>query len=108
MPLVIEKNVPMYQTRGRPPSDEHIALLNMQIDDSFVSLKRRETLYQIARDMGVKVSILPEGENGNEGWRVWKRSGKMPVAKRIRIKKPMPQGHAHAKRLAKRRARGKS
>ncbi len=70
----------MIETRGRPPSEEHVSLLTMKIGESFVSGKSRESLYQIARTLGVKVKILSEG---NGEWRVWKRSlaGERPIAR---------------------------
>lgn len=82
MPLTIDNNVPITETRGRPPSDEHVALWTMRIGESFVSNKRRETLYQIARSMGVKVRIMSEGD---QGWRVWKKS--IPMSRDERIAK---------------------
>jgi hypothetical protein len=73
--LKIDDNVPLIETRGRPPSDEHLNLLNMPLDlefpHSFVSSKSRETCYQIARTLKVKVRILPES---NGKWRIWKLS----------------------------------
>jgi hypothetical protein len=79
MAVSIDKTiVPFKETRGRPLSDEHRALVNLQIGESFTSGKRRETLYQIARSIGVKVSIMKCAE----GWRVWKKSH--PVGPRAR------------------------
>jgi hypothetical protein len=66
-----ELNVPIIETRGRHPGEEHMALRHMRVGSSFVSRKRRETLYQIARVAGIKVQILQEGDGL---WRVWKRS----------------------------------
>lgn len=71
MALIIQTDIPMLETRGRSPSEEHVALLTMKIGQSFVSGKSRESLYQMARTLGVKVKILNEG---NGEWRVWKRS----------------------------------
>lgn len=82
MALTIDQHIPITETRGRPPSEEHVALWNMRIGDSFVSRKRRETLYQIARSMGVTVRIMSEGD---EGWRVWKKS--IPMTREERIAK---------------------
>lgn len=73
MAIKIEQGVYMSETRGRPPCDEHMTLLTMPVDSSFVSSKRRETLYQLARDMAIKVRIL-ETEKGSGVWRVWKLS----------------------------------
>lgn len=70
MPIQVQDNIPMVETRGRPPSEEHLTLLNMRVGSSFVSKKRRETLYQLARSIGVKVRVMREGK----AWRVWKRS----------------------------------
>jgi hypothetical protein len=75
--LKVELDVPVIETRGRPPSEEHMNLRNMPVGASFVSSKRRETLYQIARALGVKVRILQEGEGL---WRVWKKTD-LPKAK---------------------------
>lgn len=79
--LTIDKQiVPFRETRGRPHSEEHKALVKLQVGESFVSSKRRETLYQIARAIGVKVSIMKNTEG--EGWRVWKKSH--PTGPRVR------------------------
>lgn len=94
MPLIIEDNVPITETRGRPPSEEHVKLWTMRIGQSFVSNKRRETLYQIARSMGVKVRIMSEGD---EGWRVWKKSNPMPREERI-AKAKVARARARARR----------
>lgn len=77
MPIAIEKNIPITETRGRHPSDEHVNMLKMNVGDSFVSSKRREALYQLARHLGVKVTILPEDEACTR-WRVWKKSNAVP------------------------------
>lgn len=71
MALTIQTGVPMIETRGRPPSEEHVALLTMKLEDSFESTKSRESLYQIARTLGVKVKILSAGRGK---WTVWKKS----------------------------------
>jgi hypothetical protein len=71
MPLTVQTDIPMIETRGRPPSEEHVKLLTMKIGHSFVSSKSRDSLYQIARTLQVKVKILTEGDGL---WRVWKRS----------------------------------
>jgi hypothetical protein len=71
MPIKVETGVTMIETRGRPPSEEHMLLRTMLVGDSFLSTKRRETLYQIARAIGVKVKILAEADGV---WRVWKRN----------------------------------
>jgi hypothetical protein len=97
MPLIIEDNVPITETRGRPPSDEHVKLWTMRIGQSFVSKKRRETLYQIARSMGVKVRIMSEGD---QGWRVWKKSIPMPREERI-AKAKLARARARARRHVK-------
>lgn len=69
--LKVELGVAMIETRGRPPSDENMQMKNMPVGASFVSSKRRETLYQIARALGVRVRILAETK---KTWRVWKRA----------------------------------
>lgn len=69
--LVIDLDVPMTETRGRPPSEEHIKLLKMPVGGSFTSSKTRGALYQVARALGIKVRVLSEGAGK---WRVWKRS----------------------------------
>lgn len=71
MALTIQSGIPIVETRGRPPSEEHVALLTMAIGQSFDSSKSRESLYQIARTLGVKVRILSAGKGV---WTVWKRS----------------------------------
>lgn len=71
MAIEIQHNVPINETRGRPPSDEHMQLLSMQVGDSFISSKRREALYQLARSIGVKVRILAENDDETV-WRIWK------------------------------------
>ena len=90
MAIVIEHNVPITETRGRPPSEEHMQLLQMQIavrvdgqliGDSFVSSKRREALYQLARSMGIKVHILAENEDCTK-WRIWKTSKQIKPKRR--------------------------
>lgn len=63
----------MTETRGRPPTDERMALLTMRIGESFFSTKRRETLYELARSMATEVGILEDEEDGKKGWRVWKK-----------------------------------
>lgn len=84
MAIAIQHNIPITETRGRPPSDEHVNLLNMEVGDSFVSNKRREALYQLARHLGVKVTILVQEEDGL--CRVWKKSNAVPRPRR-RLKK---------------------
>jgi len=69
--IKLETGVDMIETRGRPPSEEHMLLKSMKVGESFLSTKRRETLYQIARAIGVKVRILQEADGV---WRVWKRA----------------------------------
>lgn len=74
MAVTIDKEiVPFEESRGRPHSEEHKTLVKLQIGESFTSSKRRETLYQIARSMGVKVSIMKDKEKPGH-WRVWKKS----------------------------------
>jgi hypothetical protein len=73
MALTIQTDISPTETRGRPPSEEHIALLKMPIGGSFASPKRREALYQLARSLGVRVKILEDAETKGY-WRVWKRS----------------------------------
>jgi hypothetical protein len=97
MALTIDDNVPITETRGRPPSEEHVKLWTMRIGQSFVSTKRRETLYQIARSMGVKVRIMSEGK---DGWRVWKKSIPMPREERI-AKAKLARARAKAHRRHK-------
>jgi hypothetical protein len=70
MALIVEKGVPIIETRGRPPSEEHVTLLTMPVGESFVSPKSRESLYQIARSLGIQVSVMSEGDGR---WRVWKK-----------------------------------
>ena len=65
----------MVETRGRPTSEEYLTLLCIKVGDSFVSGKSRDTLYQIARNLRIKVSIKSAGE---QGWRVWKMSDRAP------------------------------
>lgn len=84
MAIAIDHNIPITETRGRPPSDEHVNLMTMNVGDSFVSSKRREALYQLARHLGVKVTILVQEEDGL--CRVWKKSNAVPRKSR-RLKK---------------------
>lgn len=72
--IVIEEGVPRVELRGRPTSDEYLALLLMDVGKSFVSSKSRDTLYQIARNLGIEVEI---GAAGKKTWRVWKRSDRV-------------------------------
>jgi hypothetical protein len=72
----LETGVPQIETRGRPPSKEHVRLLTMKVGESFFSEKRREALYQLARSIGVKVRVMPATYEGIEGNRVWKKNGK--------------------------------
>lgn len=73
MALIIEHNIPITETRGRPPSEEHMALMTIPVGSSFVSPKRREALYQLARSLNVPVKILIEEEGEHAGQcRVWK------------------------------------
>lgn len=69
--VVIETDVPLVETRGRPASDEYVILLLIKVGESFVSKKSRDTLYQIARNLGIKVSIKSAARGR---WRVWKKS----------------------------------
>lgn len=73
MATEIEHDIPITETRGRHAGEDHLRLLQMKVGDSFVSGKRREALYQLARSIGIKVTILPDDENGTM-WRVWKKS----------------------------------
>lgn len=66
-----EEGVPAFETRGRPTSDEYLALLLMDVGKSFVSQKSRDTLYSIARNLGIEIRTRSAGE---KGWRVWKLS----------------------------------
>jgi hypothetical protein len=84
----IERGVPIVETRGRPTSDEYLKLLLMEVDDSFVSRKSRDTLYQIARNLQIKVSIKSAGR---EGWRVWKIGPReFKRRKTFLLEKPLP------------------
>lgn len=80
--LGIEKGVPIVETRGRPTSEEYLTLIVMQVGESFVSGKSRHTLYQIARNLEIPVSIKSAGE---QGWRVWKTGERhlTPKAERL-------------------------
>jgi len=93
----IESGVPMIETRGRHASEEHIKLLSMAIGQSFFSPKRRETLYQCARSIGVKVRILTSEWEGIKGYRVWKRSHPDPVLAERRRRKPREKREDSAK-----------
>jgi hypothetical protein len=74
MAITIQHGIAPSETRGRPPCDEVIALLKMQVGDSFVSPKRRGTLYQLARNTGVKIRIMKDANSPSRkpAWRVWK------------------------------------
>jgi hypothetical protein len=80
MPITIQHDIAPSETRGRPPCDEVIALLKMQVGDSFTSPKRRGTLYQLARNIGVKIRIMKDANSRVPRWRVWKMGvyGKKP------------------------------
>src|SRR5215469_5217838 len=70
----IESGIETIETRGRHASEEHNKLLTMRLEESFFSPKRRESLYELARSIGVKVRILEaEGPHGEQGYRVWKK-----------------------------------
>jgi hypothetical protein len=70
-PIIIENDVPFFESRGRPVSPEYAALVKLRDGQSFTSKKSRDSLYQIARNLGFRVSIMWAGDE--EGWRVWKR-----------------------------------
>jgi hypothetical protein len=71
-------DIPIIETRGRPTSPEYAKLVRMPVGASFTSKKSRDTLYQIARNLGIKVTVL--SARPGEGWRVWKRSDPIPDA----------------------------
>src|SRR5215472_3891984 len=70
-PIELEDGVPLIETRGRPPSVEHAAMKRMKVGQSFPSRKSRDTLYQIAKNVGIEVSVRSAGK---QGYRVWKLS----------------------------------
>lgn len=81
--ITIETGIPRLETRGRKVSDEYVALIEARVGQSFTSHKSRDTLYQIARNLGIKVNITSAGK---DGWRVfkarkrvlWKRKSLIP------------------------------
>jgi hypothetical protein len=91
--ITIERGVPIVETRGRPTSDEYLKLLVMEIGESFVSSKSRDTLYQIARNLHIPISIKSAGE---QGWRVWKigprNLQKFPKTLRQALRKALRSG----------------
>jgi hypothetical protein len=93
-----ELGVPIIETRGRPVSDEYAKLVKMPVNASFVSRKKRDALYQIARNLGITVTILAAGPLAKHGWRVWKRSE--PHQPTL-----IPTGHAMLSRRKKGRKR---
>jgi hypothetical protein len=96
MAIEIQDDIPMIETRGRPPSEEHMHLLTMAVGKSFVSSKRREALYQLARSIGIKVHILAENEERTV-WRVWKtRNQVKPPPRRRKPKKAQQNGEQEA------------
>lgn len=89
--LLIEK-VPYIETRGRPVSDEYVALLQTKVGKSFTSHKSRGSLYQIARNLGIEVSITSAGEHG---WRVFKTAERVILRRNRqpwRLKPLIPKG----------------
>jgi hypothetical protein len=86
--IVLEEGIPYVETRGRPTSDEYLALLVTKVGRSFVSQKTRHSLYQIARNLGIKVTITSAGD---KGWRVYKRGKRVLRDKRIVRKKGLVQ-----------------
>jgi hypothetical protein len=91
--LKIDNNIPLVETRGRPPSEEHLNILSMPFNPespaSFISSKSRETLYQVARTLKTKVRILAEGPGK---WRVWKLSEAGKYERRNKRKKVKNNG----------------
>jgi hypothetical protein len=73
--IPIDRDVPFIESRGRPVSPEYGALVKLRANssDSFTSKKSRDSLYQIARNLGFRVTIMYAGE---DGWRVWKRGNR--------------------------------
>jgi hypothetical protein len=94
--IVIEDDIPIIETRGRPVSPEYANLVKMKVGQSFTSKKTRDSLYQIARNLRIRVTILPAGPD--EGWRVWKK-GERITAPPAEALSPSP---TKRKRLKKR------
>jgi hypothetical protein len=86
--IVIEDNIPILQTRGRPPCDERVLLLTMKVGQSFVSPKKRDSLYWLGRDLRIEVTVLPSGDGR---WRVWKRSEQQRKEQPKRKRPPLNQ-----------------
>jgi hypothetical protein len=82
--LTVKLNVPIYETRGRPASDENIFLWSGPVGSSFFSQKRRQTLYQIARQIGVRVKIVAGEEKGKKGFIIHKLAAPNPDRKGVR------------------------
>lgn len=70
-PIVIE-DIPFIETRGRPISPEYATLVKMRVGQSFISKRTRDSLYQSARNLGMRVTII--WDTVEEAWRVYKRT----------------------------------
>lgn len=95
--ITIENDVPIIETRGRPVSEEYIALVKMKPMESFTSHKSRDSLYQIARNLNKRVTILWAGPD--DGWRVFYK-GERGTSESPELKQKL-----HAIALKRRRAK---
>jgi hypothetical protein len=76
--ITIEDNIPVIESRSQPVSAEYAALCRMKVGQSFTSHKSRDSLYQIARNLRIPVTVLWAGTE--EGWRVWKKGERLAAA----------------------------
>jgi hypothetical protein len=106
--LKVETGIPVAETRGRRPTEDHLKLLEMPCGASFVTSRFRETVYQIARRLKMRVRILRENEAAGT-WRVWKLSEPGTYRFRKPKKKPLTEDQVYRAtiRAQKRRDSGK-
>jgi hypothetical protein len=97
--LYIDLDVPWIDGRGQPESEESRTLLTIPVGASFVTKKKRDSMYQLSYYLEMKIHVGLEGydKNGCQLWRIHKKSevgaypgkkGRTALFKKRQTKKP--------------------